>query len=47
MRIGIILDWANPNILEMIHQLSQRGVELDLIYPEKRFDRLEHSNGRE
>jgi ribosomal protein S6--L-glutamate ligase len=35
MRVGIILDWANPNILEMIHLLSHRGVELDLIYPEK------------
>jgi len=35
MRIGIILDWANPNILEMIRLLSQRGVKLDLIYPEK------------
>jgi ribosomal protein S6--L-glutamate ligase len=35
MRVGIILDWANPNILEMIQLLSNRGVILDLIYPEK------------
>jgi len=35
MRVGIILDWANPNILEMINLLTRRGVKLDLIYPEK------------
>jgi ribosomal protein S6--L-glutamate ligase len=35
MRVGIILDWANPNILEMIRLLTHRGVKLDLIYPEK------------
>jgi ribosomal protein S6--L-glutamate ligase len=35
MRVGILLDWANPNIVEMMHVLTRRGVELDLIYPEK------------
>jgi ribosomal protein S6--L-glutamate ligase len=35
MRIGILLDWANPNILEMTHLLARRGVKLNLIHPEK------------
>lgn len=35
MRIGMILDWMNPNIVEMTRLLTERGVTLDLIYPEK------------
>src|SRR5438105_12918717 len=35
MRIGIILDWMNPNIERAARLLSERGVKLDLIHPEK------------
>ena len=35
MRIGWILDWMNPNIQETARLLTERGVTLDLIYPEK------------
>jgi len=35
MRIGIILDWMNPNIERAVGLLSERGVRLDLIHPEK------------
>ena len=34
MRIGILLDWMNPNIKQTVEVLSGRGVKLDLIYPE-------------
>src|SRR5437764_11338058 len=35
MRIGIILDWMNPNIERAVRLLSERGVKLDLMHPEK------------
>jgi len=36
VRIGIILDWANPTIAETFRILSDRGVKLDLFRPEER-----------
>ena len=35
MRIGVILDAMNPNIKLAVHLLSGRGVEVELIHPEK------------
>jgi ribosomal protein S6--L-glutamate ligase len=36
VRIGVILDWINPNIAETFRVLSERGVTLDLFRPEER-----------
>jgi ribosomal protein S6--L-glutamate ligase len=35
VRIGVILDWTNPVIAETFRVLSDRGVKLDLLRPEK------------
>lgn len=35
MRIGMLLDWMNPNITETVRLLTERGVKVDLIYPEQ------------
>src|SRR5436309_8898345 len=35
LRIGIMLDWMNPNIERAAWLLSERGVKVDLIHPEK------------
>ena len=35
MRIGIIADWLNPVITHVIQLLVERGVQVDVIYPEK------------
>lgn len=40
MRIGIIADWLNPNMQQMVQLLSDRGVKLQLIYPEKQLTDL-------
>lgn len=40
MRIGIIADWLNPNMQQMVQLLSDRGVTLQLIYPEKQLTDL-------
>ena len=37
MRVGIILDWMNPNIEQAVRALSERGVKVALIQPEKQF----------
>ena len=37
MRVGIILDWINPNIEQAVRLLSARGVKVALIHPEKQF----------
>jgi len=37
MRVGIILDWMNPNIEQAVRVLSERGVKVALIHPEKQF----------
>ncbi len=34
IRIGMLLDWMNPNISEMVKILAERGVIIDPIYPE-------------
>lgn len=34
MRIGIIVRWVNPNLEEMVQELSLRGATVDLIYPD-------------
>lgn len=34
MKIGIIVRWVNPNLQEMVQELSARGAEVDLIYPD-------------
>jgi ribosomal protein S6--L-glutamate ligase len=34
MRIGIIVRWVNPNLEEMVQELSNRGAKVDLIYPD-------------
>lgn len=34
MRIAIIVHWVNPNLKETIHELANRGVEVDVIYPD-------------
>lgn len=34
MKIGMLLDWMNPNITETVRLLTDRGVKLDLIYPD-------------
>ncbi len=35
MRMGIIGDWLNPNMVKTARLLGERGVTLDIIYPEK------------
>ncbi|HEX6542295.1 MAG TPA: hypothetical protein VF040_11115 [Ktedonobacterales bacterium] len=35
MRIGVIADWLNPNMEQLVQLLTERGVTLELIYPEK------------
>lgn len=40
MRIGIIADWLNPNMQQLVELLKGRGVTLDLIYPEKQLTDL-------
>lgn len=35
MRIGVIADWLNPNMQQLVQLLRDRGVTLDLIYPEQ------------
>jgi ribosomal protein S6--L-glutamate ligase len=40
MRIGIIADWLNPNMQQLVQLLTDRGVTLDLIYPEKQLTDL-------
>src|SRR5437870_9751654 len=35
MRIGVILDAMNPNMKQAVQLLSGRGVEVELIHPEK------------
>jgi ribosomal protein S6--L-glutamate ligase len=35
MRIGVIVDWVNPNIERAMRLLSERGVRVDLIHPEE------------
>ena len=47
MRIGVIADWLNPNMQQLVELLKGRGVTLDLIYPEKQLTvlsqlRVEH-----
>lgn len=34
MKIGIIVRWVNPNLEDMVKELTDRGAEVDLIYPE-------------
>jgi len=34
MRIGVIVRWVNPNLEEMVWELSARGAKVDLIYPD-------------
>ncbi len=40
MRIGVIADWLNPNMEQLVQLLRDRGVTLDLIYPEKQLTDL-------
>ena len=40
MRIGVIADWLNPNMQQLVELLRNRGVTLDLIYPEKQMTDL-------
>lgn len=40
MRIGVIADWLNPNMQQLVQLLRERGVTLDLIYPEKQMTDL-------
>lgn len=40
MRIGIIADWLNPNMERLVQLLTERGVTLDLLYPEKQMTDL-------
>lgn len=35
MRVGIIVDWLNPVIREVIDLLKARGIEVGFLYPEK------------
>ncbi len=35
MRIGIIAHWMNPNMVEMVRVLEERGATVEVIYPEK------------
>jgi ribosomal protein S6--L-glutamate ligase len=40
MRIGIIADWLNPTMEEMIQLVAARGVVVDVIYPERQLTNL-------
>ncbi|HEX8036261.1 MAG TPA: hypothetical protein VF510_20555 [Ktedonobacterales bacterium] len=40
MRIGVIADWLNPNMERLVQLLTEQGVHLDLIYPEKQLTDL-------
>src|SRR5438445_7192480 len=40
MRIGVIADWLNPNMERLVQLLTEQGVHLDLIYPEKQMTDL-------
>ncbi len=40
MRIGVIADWLNPNMEQLMGLLSDRGVTLQLIFPEKQLTDL-------
>ncbi len=40
MRMAIIGDWLNPNMAETARLLGERGVMLDIIYPEKQLINL-------
>jgi ribosomal protein S6--L-glutamate ligase len=40
MRIGVIADWLNPNMERMVQLLTDRGVTLELIFPEKQLTDL-------
>ena len=42
MRIGIIADWLNPTMEEMIQLVAARGVVVDVIYPERQLTNLAH-----
>ncbi len=44
MRIGVIADWLNPNMQQLVELLRNRGVTLDLIYPEKQLTDLAQVN---
>ena len=35
MKIGIIVSWVNPNLEEMVKELTSNGAAVDLIYPEQ------------
>ena len=41
MRICIILDRMNPNIAQAVRLLSERGVKVELIHPEKQLINFE------
>jgi ribosomal protein S6--L-glutamate ligase len=40
MRIGVIADWLNPNIEDMVARLRARRVDVDVLYPEQHLFRL-------
>ncbi len=44
MRIGVIADWLNPNMQQLVDLLRARGVTLDLIYPEQQMIDLSKVN---
>ncbi len=35
LRIGLLLDWMNPNITETVRLLGERGAKVNLIYPDQ------------
>lgn len=40
MRIGVIADWLNPTMEQLMRLLAERGVVLQLIFPEKQMTNL-------
>jgi len=36
VRIGVILDWLNPTMVEAFRLLEERGVKMQLVHPEER-----------
>ncbi len=40
MRIGVIADWMSPNMLEAVRLLIERGVVMEVLYPEKQMTEL-------
>lgn len=40
MRIGIIADWLNPTMEQLVQLLTDRGVHIQLIFPEKQLTDL-------